>query len=107
MTTFGDIFEVILGKAYYNQGFFNIRIKHSNSIGSDGQHITVQLGDKPDHKLVGYINRTANPNKTPRIMLGKEYTNWIKKHFKSKDSLRVEILTETALILHNKKSTKA
>ena len=97
-----DSFEITLGQAYYNQGFFNIRVKHSDKIGADKENITVNLGDIKT--ITGYINRTANSNKTPRIMCGKEYTNWIKSNFRQKDNLIVDILSTHSIRLNFKKT---
>ena len=94
-----DTFKVTLGKAYYNQGFFNIRVKHSDQIGANNEIIVVQLGDDPNNVIKGYINRTANGNMTPRIMCGKLYTDWIKNNFKQKDALTVDIITKVSLRL--------
>lgn len=98
-----DTFEVTLGQAYYNQGFFNIRVRHSDKIGADNEKIIVQLGDNPKNVIKGYINRTANCNKTPRIMCGKLYTEWIKNNFKQKDTLTVDILSKVSLRLNGGK----
>lgn len=97
-----DTFEITLGQAYYNQGFFNIGVKHSDKIGSANEEIIVQLGANPKDIIRGYINRTANTNKTPRIMCGKQYTVWIKNNFRQKDTLTIDIISETFLRLNEK-----
>ena len=101
-----DSFEIILGQAYYNQGFFNIRVKHSEKIGLDNEEIEIQLGDNTTKIVRGYINRTANPNGTPRIMLGKKYTEWIKNNYSQKDILIVDILSRVSLRLNEKAKTE-
>ncbi|HEY5535455.1 MAG TPA: GIY-YIG nuclease family protein [Ignavibacteria bacterium] len=100
-----DTFEVVLGHAYYNQGFFNVRILHSDDLGADKEEIAIQLGDNPKKKIKGYINRTANSNGTPRIMGGKLYTEWIKNNFRQKDNLTVDILTPVSIRLNEKITT--
>lgn len=90
-------FNVKLGTAYYHQGFFNVGIK--NSIFLSPKHrdnILIQLGNSP--KIIqGYINRSANPNGTARIMCGVEYTQWIQKHFNPNDQFKVEILSPKSI----------
>ena len=100
-----EIFEVSLGQAYYNQGFFNVRQKYSEKFGADKVIIEIQLGDNPINTVKGYINRTANSNGTPRIMGGKTLSNWIKKNYKQDDILTVEILTNVSIKLNEKRKT--
>jgi len=92
-------FEIKVGKAYYNQGFFNVSVKHNNFFGGDGEIIEIQLGNNPENIINGYINRTANPNHTPRIMVGIDYTNWIQQHFQQGDTLRVDVFSPVSIRL--------
>lgn len=81
--------EVILSETYFNQGFFNIGVEYSESLGDHNEPIVFQ---KNDEKLIlGYINRIANSNSTPRIMLGKEFTKWIKTNYSVGNILKIEI----------------
>ncbi|NBB22363.1 GIY-YIG nuclease family protein [Runella sp. CRIBMP] len=100
-------FEVKLGKAYYNQGFFNVSQNHSENFGADKALIEIQLGDNSKNVIQGYINRTANKNGTPRIMGGITLSNWIKKNYKQDDILIVNILTNVSIKLNEKGKTTA
>jgi hypothetical protein len=95
-------FDVTLGQAYYNQGFFNIRQQFSELIGTDKSTIEIQLGSNTDKVIQGYINRTANNNGTPRIMGGTELRNWIKKNFKQNDTIKIDIISPVSLRLQDK-----
>jgi len=85
---------VKIGEAYYSQGFFNIRKKHSELFSKNHlDPIKIQLGGDSNKKnIIGKINRTANSNGTPRIMAGTEYKNWIQENFKMGDIFKVEII---------------
>ncbi len=96
-------FEVSLGKAYYNQGFFNVRVEYSELFGSDGSKIEIRLGNEAN-PTSGYINRTANGNGTPRIMTGKRYTEWIQSNFRMGDVLKVDVLTPSLIRLNHQGS---
>ena len=96
-------FEVKLGIAYYNQGFFNVSQKHSDDFGADKVLIEIQLGDNNKNIIQRKINRTANNNGTPRIMGGKSLTDWIQKNYKLYDILIVNILTNGTIRLNEKK----
>lgn len=100
-------FEVILGKAYYNQGFFNVPQDCSNEFGADKTNIEIQLGKNSNNILQGYINRTANINGTPRIMGGKALTDWLQKNYIQDEVLKVDILTEASIRLNGKGETNA
>jgi len=86
-----DSFEIILGEAYYNQGFFNVRKQHSDKFGDDKAVMEIQLGNNSENVIQAYINRTANGNGTPRIMGGKTLTDWIHNNFKRGDMVKVDI----------------
>lgn len=92
-------FIVTIGQAYYNDGFFNVRVKNSELFGKDKSPINIQLGENSDKIITGYVNRTANNNATPRIMAGFEYTKWIKENFKQGDIFRVEMINSAFIKL--------
>jgi hypothetical protein len=95
-------FDIKLGTAYYNQGFFNVSQKYSGDLGADKAIIEIQLGENSKNIVQGYINRTANKNQTPRIMGGKALSDWIQKNYKQDDLLKVEILTDVSIRLKEK-----
>jgi len=95
-------FEIILGKTYYRQGFFNVSQKFSDSFGADKAIIEILLGNDNKDSIQGNINRTANPNGTPRIMGRKGLTDWIQNNFKENDLLKVDILTNVSIKLNKK-----
>ncbi|MBK8503108.1 MAG: GIY-YIG nuclease family protein [Saprospiraceae bacterium] len=94
-----ESFEITLGKAYYNQGFFNVKMEYSDLFGGDRSEIQIQLGENKD-LLRGYVNRTANMNGTPRIMIGKRFAEWIQSRFEIGDVINVDILTPSLIKLN-------
>ena len=90
--------ELKLGKAYYNQGFFNVPIALSNNFASHSEEIEIYTG-QDEEPIIGYINRTANSNNTPRIMGGKDLKNWIISNFKLGDSFKVNINSTNSVTL--------
>ena len=92
-------FLVTIGFAYYNQGFFNVRVKYSELFGADKESISIQLGENKNDILIGHINRTANTNRTPRIMAGWKYTSWIRQNFKIGDNFKVQVINSKSIIL--------
>ena len=94
------LIEVIIGKAYYFDGFFNIRKQFSDLFGENLSLIKIQLGENSENIIEGYVNRTANGiNGYPRIMAGKEYTNWVQKNFEKGDILKVQMTEKNFITL--------
>lgn len=98
-------FRKKLGVAYYNQGFFNIGVEYSDYFGLHGTQILIELGED-NHVVSGYINRTANRNGTPRIMIGRPYTEWIQSIYSQGEYLTVEIKNPELLHLMKKSEKK-
>ncbi len=92
-------FKKKLGVAYYNQGFFNIGVEYSDYFGEHGSIVNVELGDKKN-VIVGKINRTANNNGTPRIMMGTQYKEWVQQAFKQWEFMNVKVINPKLLHLY-------
>ncbi len=91
-------FEVKLGKAYFDKGFFNVRQQYSELFGIANQVIQINLvaNGKTD-SIFGYVNRAANPNGSPRIMAGKDLTSWIQNNYKLGDIMKVEVIDDISI----------
>lgn len=74
-------FPVSLGVAHYTNGFINITTNFEGLFPTNGMHIIVYLGGWGLNPIIAKINRTAQPNGTPRIMLGIKYTNWVQANY--------------------------
>lgn len=83
------MFVVILLEAYYNHGYFNVRVANDEHFGPHGQEITIHLG--AGRIIVGHIDREANRNGTARIIAGPDYTEWVHHHFQLGDEMTVTI----------------
>jgi hypothetical protein len=85
-------FPVTLGTAYYELGFCcNVGVEHNARIGSDGEELTVTLPN--DEVIECKINRTANPNGTPRIYGGKVWREYVQANHGLGDVLEFEIIS--------------
>ena len=60
-------FILVLHNTYRKTGFFNVSVDFERYFGFDGSDIDIYIGNTDSH-FIGKINRTANKNKTPRIM---------------------------------------
>jgi hypothetical protein len=89
--TTNNTFQLQLGIAYYNQGFINVPIKFTEILGKDGEKIEIYLAGEPN-PILGYINRTATSNQTPRIIGGKILKSWIQENCKQEQYVRVDLL---------------
>lgn len=96
-------FPLTVHKTYYNQGFFNIGVSHASLFGTDGQEIEIFCGTA-EQPIVGTINRTANNNKTPRIMGGKGLRDWFHQHMREMQEATIGVFSPTALRIQARES---
>jgi hypothetical protein len=85
-----ETIEIVVHSTYYNSGFFNVPIEFADAFGNDGQNIEIHCGNLPE-PFMGYINRRANANGSPRIMGGVKLRDWFQKHVQIKQSVSVRV----------------
>jgi hypothetical protein len=91
-------FFVALKPTYWNIPVFNIPADHEALFGEDKDTVVIEFVE--NGKLVNtikeLINRSWNPNRTPRIYIhgeeGQLYRNWLHKNFQEEANVPVEIL---------------
>jgi len=91
-------FSVTIGKAYFNQGFVNVPVSFARYFGRHGEPIEIHASGLRG-VVVGKINRTVNPNDTPRIMGGVRIRDWIQSHVRQGQSLKITVLGPNAIRL--------
>jgi hypothetical protein len=90
--------KIVLQTTYYQKGFFNLPVKLDKFVGEDKEEIEIQYGD-PIQFTTGYINRTANLNKTPRIMGGKDLRDWFQECCKPGATIKILFLSKNQIRL--------
>ena len=95
-----DNFILKVRTTYYNQGFFNVPIKHSNAFGADRDRIEIYCG-KNQYLIQGYINRSVNINNTPRIMGGSALKQWFHENGEIDGSVIIDVLSPTSIWLRS------
>jgi hypothetical protein len=86
-------FSFKLNGTYWNSAVFNVPSSESHLLAGDREPITVRLTNKNGTISISHhINRTANPNGTPRIYLGNDYKNWIHNNFQPEQLVTCTIL---------------
>lgn len=89
------IFKLILHKAYYNQGFFNVTINYDRYINNNEGSIELRVDGE---KIInGWINRSANKNGTARIMGRTPLRDFFQSNFKQGDTVAMEILSPNSI----------
>lgn len=91
-------FQFPLRTTYFNQGFFNVPVRHMELFGSDRDRIEIYCGES-QHLIQGYINRSVNGNNTPRIMGGVQLRQWFHENFQIDNLVNVEMLSPTSIWL--------
>jgi hypothetical protein len=89
-------FVLVVQKTYFNQGFFNVGIADSDRFGGDGAKIELFCGNA-EAPILGTINRTANSNKTPRIMGGTGLRDWFHHEMREMQEATIDMLSSTAI----------
>ena len=80
------VFEVILGKTYFHNGFFNVPVKFSDAFPEHGTEISVYCGDSRT-LIRATVDRKSNQvNHTPRIFGRSSLANWF-EHNKLLDAI--------------------
>lgn len=83
--------EIIIkiGSAYYSQGFINIKKRYQEYFGDDNSDIKIYLGSWNTESFNAKINRRAQLNGTPRIMMGIKYTEYVQRFHKKGELLKL------------------
>lgn len=94
------IIPITLGIAYYNQPFFNIRVEYNHRFGGHGANISIHLGGWNNDPILATINRNANRNETPRIMMqGNAYNQYVQANYQQGNVMNIQYNTLTNSIL--------
>ncbi len=90
--------QVKIGTTYLERGFFNTGIQGAQALAGDGETLSIFCGDA-EEPILGYINRRANTNRSPRIFGGKSLRDWIQGNLARDAVMQVDVLTPTAIRL--------
>ena len=96
------IFHLKLGRAYYNQGFFNVTVAFDKFVRPDEGPVTLSLDGYGG--IDAKVNRSANPNGTARVMGGnslrkKSLGDWFRRMYSEGDTVPVRFDTPYRMTL--------
>ncbi len=91
------VFLLRLEKAYYNQGFFNIKRDFDHLVRSDDGPITLQLGG--GLSIEGYVDRKVQRNGTARIRGRARLRDWFQQHYTMGDTVPVTFVRPSQLVI--------
>ena len=77
-------------------GFFNIGVSEQGLFGNNGEEIEIYCDDYK-WLFIGYINRTANKNRTPRIMGGAKLKKWFNDNAKVDQKILIIVNTPNSI----------
>jgi hypothetical protein len=93
------MFEVILGKTYYRNGFFNVPVRFSTLFPSHGSEISIYCGDSRT-LMRATVDRKANQtNQTPRIYGRGSLANWFGVYNRLDDTATIRIVSANEIEL--------
>lgn len=89
----------VLGKSYYERGFFNLKTSYSHLVGEDKSEIQIILEGKEKYTIPGKINRTANVSKAARIIGNKPLRMWFQENAEVNSELRITFISKKKIKL--------
>ena len=89
----------ILGKSYYERGFFNLKTSYSHLVGEDKSEIQIVLEGKDKYTIPGKINRTANVSKAARVIGNKPLKMWFQENAEINSELRITFISKKKIKL--------
>ena len=93
-------FEIILGQAYYHQGFINPGVAASQHLGEDGEPVQISFDDGSE-PVTSSINRKANANGAVRVVgRNRAIAEWFQARFEPGDVVKAAVLGPNRIRLH-------
>ena len=92
-----ETYIFILGKSYYERGFFNLKTSYSHLVGADKTDIQIVVGDK--QIIHGKISRTANVSNTARIIGNKALKMWFQENAQINTELKITFISKKKIKL--------
>ncbi len=90
--------EIILGKEYWDKGFFNFSKKEIDLLPKEPSKIRFLLGDNSDFIEGNFLFATINGQ--PRVTQNISLKEWFQSNYKMGDKIKVEIIEPTLLKIH-------
>ena len=87
----------ILGKSYFDRGFFNLKTAYSSLVGEDKDEIQIVVGEK--ETIQGRISRTANSSGTPRVIGNKPLKLWFEKNSEVNGEIKITFINKRRIRL--------
>ncbi len=94
-----ETYIFILGKSYYDRGFFNLKTSYSHLVGEDKTDIQIILEGKEKYTISGKINRTANTSKAARIIGNKALKIWFQENSKINGEIKITFISKKKIKL--------
>lgn len=92
-----ETYIFILGKSYYERGFFNLKTSYSHLVGEDKTDIQIVVGEK--QTILGKVSRTANVSNTARIIGNKPLKIWFQENATVNCELRITFISKKKIKL--------
>jgi hypothetical protein len=91
-------FTFTLQEAYFNGGFFNVRVAHECYFPILGGPLTIYCGNEK-LPIEGKFDRVTNTNNTPRIKGGVPLREWFQKNYDVLETITVYVINDNTIAL--------
>lgn len=81
------VFHLRLERSYYEKGFFNVPVRYDDFVRKDDGPVVLLLGD--ERQIEGRVDRSANNNRTARVMGRSALRNWFKENYSQGDTVPI------------------
>ena len=103
MTPKGDrstdtVMTFTLHETYWRMGFFNVPVRYDRHVRQLEGDVKLVLAPH-GACIAAHVNRTANPNKTARIMGGTPPRDWFQSYGRLKGLVQVDLTDKTEIHL--------
>ncbi len=96
-------FSFTLERTYYDNGFFNGHLEFDGFLEKTHEAEIIFLLEA-DEKVVGYVSREANNNRSARLFGGVALRDWFQGNFSIGDTVKGVILRENLIFIYGKKA---
>lgn len=89
-----NIFDIKLQKTYFEKGLINIPVRYEGLFAAHGESIVIKFGENAITKTV---DRTSNTDRSPRLYVGNQLSEWFNENFKPYDNISIEVINPNSI----------
>lgn len=97
-------YELTMPETYHRTGFFNVPVAFDRQVRATPGPITIRV-EPEGRSFEAQVNRTANPNRTARVMGGVPLRDWFQLHSSVGQSVFIRFDSPSAITVSTRRPT--